>query len=87
MNSHMKIIKGSSFNADTVEILIIDEDSKIIFRQKYFYGYNVSYNASWADEEKPFIDDVIETLKAEYNVKFVKEVEGRNIFKETFDIS
>lgn len=87
MSVCMIIIHGSSINADSVEIVIIEYENNILFAQKYHYGYNISYDRLWADKEKPFIDDVIETLKAEYNVKFVKEVEGRNIFKETFDIS
>lgn len=81
MNTHMIIVRGSSINADTVEILIIRYD-KVFFTQKFAYGYNASYDKSWATEQKPFIDDIIQSLKEEYSVTSVKEIDGRNIFQE-----
>ena len=35
MVSYMKIIRGSSINTDTVEIIIMQDD-KIVFSKKYF---------------------------------------------------
>lgn len=84
MASCMKIIRGSSINADTVEIIIIQDD-KIVFSKKYSYGYNASYEKSWETEKKPFIDDIIYNLNKKYNVISVQETEGKNIFKQSLE--
>jgi len=79
MVSYMKIIRGSSINTDTVEIIIMQDD-KIVFSKKYFYGYNASHSKSWATEEKPFINDIIYNLNKKYNVISVQETEEKNYF-------
>jgi len=80
----MVISRGSSLNADTIEITITKGD-KQLFREKYFYGYNASYDRSWASKKAPYIGDIMQELKDKYKVTEVKEVKGRNVFRD--DIS
>jgi len=77
----MIVSKGSSINADTVEITITDGSIQL-FQQKYWYGYNASHSREWATDKKPFIEDIILRLSKEYKVSAQEEVEGRNLFRE-----
>ena len=77
----MVISRGSSISSDSIEITITDGDKKV-FSKKYSYGYDASHGKSFATKDKPFIEDIIQGLKTQYNVTHVEEVKGRNVFKE-----
>ena len=82
----MVISRGSSISADSVEITVLDGDKKV-FHKKYSYGYDASYKKDFATKDKPFIEDIIKELKAQYNVTNVKEVKGSNAFlKESTEL-
>jgi hypothetical protein len=80
----MKVLEGSSINADTLEI-IIEDDSNVAFSQKYYYGYDVSYNKDWATEDKPLDINLINKIASEYNIQLSEIIyaEGTNVFKES----
>lgn len=80
--STMIISHGSSINGDNVEITI-NNGEETIFNKKYHYGYSISYDKIWSNEDKPFIDDLVQELKTKYNVTDVKEEEGKNVFRDT----
>ena len=80
---NMEVLKGSGLNADTIEIIITHESSEI-FKKKYYYGYNVSYNTTFATKDKPFDKDLIQDIAKQYNISFdsITYGQGVNIFKD-----
>ena len=77
----MVISRGSSISSDSIEITITDGGKKV-FSEKYHYGYDASYDKSFASKDKPFIGDIIQELKTQYSVTNVEEVKGTNVFKQ-----
>ena len=75
----MKIILNSGISADGFIIEIEDQ-----FKENYSYGYNASYKETWADDNKPFVSDIIFELMKEYQIEpeNVKVINGKNTFKE-----
>ncbi len=77
----MILANTAGIGSDGMEITIVT-DKVELFHDEYYYGYNASYSEVWADEKKPFINDIIADLKKEYGVTEEQFVEGRHIFKD-----
>ena len=72
----------SGLNADGFIATIKDKVSgNDLFKHEYYYGYDASYNRGWASSKKPFVTDIINSLKKEYNVEDVEVTAGKNIFR------
>ena len=63
-------------------LYIINEDDKEIFKRKYYYGYNASWNTDWATEDAPYTGDIIKDLKNTYKPNVIKVVQGWNVFSD-----
>ena len=80
----MKVLKGSGLNADTIEIIVTDDSSEL-FRNKYYYGYDISYNPSWATKDKPYDKELVKSIASQYKIsdEQIEYGEGVNIFKDS----
>ena len=83
----MTITIGSSVNADGCTIVVTDESDKILFKEKYSYGYNASYNRKFASiyPNKPFIGDIVNELCTKFHVNKndITYARGTNVFNGT----
>lgn len=77
-DSKMTIVLDSGINADGFSIKIGDK-----FEQDYAYGYNASWDKSWANDRQPFVSDIILELMRKYNISpdNVEVINGYNTFK------
>ena len=75
----MQIILESGISADGFTIKIENE-----FNHTYRYGYDASYNPSFANDSKPFVSEIIFELMKKYDISpdSVKVINGYNTFKE-----
>jgi len=82
----MMVIKGSSINADTIEIRV-ENGSEVLFNKKYFYGYDVSWKESFATKEKPFDVHLTRDIAKEFDIeiKDIEYAEGTHLFKEIME--
>ena len=72
----------SGVNADGFTAIVTDSISgEEIFRQKYYYGYDASYDRRWASSRAPYVTDIINDLKSQYNVSDVEVTSGNNVFR------
>lgn len=73
---------GISADGFDVEIYEIDESNtqNKICRETYRYGYNASYDKSWANEEKPFTSDILIELVNKYNIDKITIGAGTYVF-------
>lgn len=73
----MQIILNSGISADGFTIKIEDA-----FNHTFRYGYDASYKACFANDNKPFVSDIIFELMKEYKISpdNVKVVRGTNVF-------
>jgi len=69
----MTVHGGSGVNADYEEIVITKDGQKVL-DQRYYYGYDVSWLLSRADEEKPYIDYLLNDLKNKFCVNEVRRI-------------
>jgi hypothetical protein len=78
----------SGINGDGFKVIVKDTDGSIIEQDDFHYGYNASYNKSWADKDKPFVTDIINSYLSKYNLSKDDLVltKGKNTFKDT-DVS
>lgn len=78
----MIITVGSSLNADGFDIVIIDQDMKKLFKNSYHYGYNASWKKTWADNDKPYVTNIIKDLCDRYGVTKdnIEVTAGKNVF-------
>ena len=55
------------------------------FKERFDYGYNVSYDRKFADNKKPYVSDLIFNLMKQYKIEpeDVTVVTGNNTFKGT----
>lgn len=68
-------------NSDYFTVKIEDIDTnEVIYTGRYVGGYNVSYNRIIANEEKPFVADVIDFLVEKYDVTGTVGFPGINAF-------
>lgn len=79
----MTIHVSSGINSDGFSIDVTDSEGKPVFSQKYSYGYDASYDKSFADKNKPFVADIIDEVCKKYNIdkNTVKVTTGKNVFK------
>ena len=82
MENKMIITVGSSLNADGFDIMIVDKDLEKLFKNSYHYGYNASWKQSWADNDKPYVTDIIKDLCDRYSVprENIEVTSGKNVF-------
>lgn len=67
--------------ADSFIVKIKDTDTnKVLFKDRYVNGRNVSYNRALANEKRPFVADVISGLIDEYDVMGTVGAPGINAF-------
>lgn len=87
VGNKMTITIGSSVNADGCTIVVTDESDKILFKEKYSYGYNASYNRKFASiyPNKPFIGDIVNELCTKFHVNKndITYARGTNVFNGT----
>ena len=77
---HIEVMSG--VNADGFTAIVKDSISgEEIFRQKYYYGYDASYDRRWASSRAPYVTDIINDLKSRYNVSNVEVTAGKNLFR------
>lgn len=78
----------SGINGDGFKVIVKDTDGSIIEQDDFSYGYNASYNKSWADKDKPFVTDIINNYLSKYNLNKDDLIltKGKNTFKDT-DVS
>lgn len=77
---HIEVMSG--VNADGFTAIVKDSISgEEIFRQKYYYGYDASYDRRWASSRAPYVTDIINDLKSQYNVSNVEVTAGKNLFR------
>lgn len=69
----------SGISADGINVTIL-EDGKSIYANSYRYGYNASYNRSWATKKQPYIRDIFVDLAKDYNVDKIEVISGENTF-------
>ena len=87
LGNKMTITIGSSINSDGCTIVVTDDSDKILFKEKYSYGYNASYNRKFASiyPNKPFIGDIVNELCTKFHVNKndITYARGTNVFKGT----
>jgi hypothetical protein len=67
--------------ADSFKVKIEDTDTKkVLFKDHYVNGRNVSYDRALANEKKPFVADLIKNLIDEYDVEGTVGAPGINAF-------
>ena len=77
----MCIVPQSHVSADGFDIRIEDDLSdNIIFSQSYIYGYTASFNINFANDDKPFVTDIIVHLVNNYNVSKIYVTAGKFVF-------
>jgi len=64
----LDIYLNSSINADGFIVEIRDTENKVIYKEKYSYGYNASYDKDFANNEKPFVTDIIKNICKQYDI-------------------
>ncbi len=76
----IKVMSGISADGFEIEI---KEGLASLFAEQYRYGYNASFNRSWADEKKPFTTEIVAALMTEYGVarKDIIVSQGKNVFR------
>lgn len=74
----MKILKGAGFSADTLR-LVVEKSNAVIFDKKYYCGYDYSWSRDWATKEKPFEQDLIDSIKEKYNATEIEYGEGERL--------
>lgn len=74
----MQISLNSEISADGFEIKIENE-----FTHEHAYGYDASYDARFANDNEPFVSDIIFELMEKYKISpdNVRVVNGINEFK------
>ena len=64
----LDIYLNSSINANGFMVEIRDTENKVIYKEKYSYGYNASYDKDFANNEKPFVTDIIKNICKQYDI-------------------
>lgn len=82
--NNMSITFIDGINGDMVIICVMDKFNNEIFKEKYVYGFNASYNQKFVVKDKPFIRNIIKDIILDFdvsksNIKFY----GENIFNNT----
>lgn len=77
----LNIIVKSGVNADGFETVIKNGDN-IVSRQSYAYGYDCSYDRMFANDQKPYVTDVLQGLVDQYQVDEVSVTAGQNKFAD-----
>lgn len=80
--TRMNIRVKSGVNSDGFSIDILSGGKKV-FSKDYAYGYDASYDKSFAGKDKPYVSDIINNLCDEYGVdkSNVSVTSGKNVFK------
>ena len=84
-NNILFIRTESGISADGFDVEIYENNDNEpkptkIFRACYRYGYNASYEKSWANEEKPFTSDILVDLVNKYNIDKITIGAGTFVF-------
>lgn len=77
----LNIIVKSGVNADGFETVILNDDN-VVNRQSYAYGYDCSYDRTFANGQKPYVTDVLQGLVDQYQVDEVSVAAGQNKFAD-----
>lgn len=79
----MKILVKPTSNicGDGFDITALINDI-VIFENHYHYGYNVSYSKRFADEQCPYVTDILKDICRRENLKLtdIEVVDGYNSF-------
>ena len=76
----MCVISNSGINADGFNVKIQDETETKTFEGQYRHGYNASYSKELANNEKPFVTDILVDLVNKNNVEKIIVTAGKYIF-------
>lgn len=80
----MYITISSGISADIINISVVDTSTdSVVFDQEYSYGYNASYDKRWATSDQPYMKDIIDNIKAQFNITDIEVIAGKNHFKGT----
>lgn len=83
-NNILFIRTESGYSADGFDVEIYENDESngqtMIFTERYRYGYNASYDKSWANEQKPFTSDILVELVNKYNIDKITIGTGTYVF-------
>lgn len=79
MKLDVKVSTG--LNADGFDAVVRDGDN-VVYQESYRYGYNCSYASDFANEDKPYVTDVLQELIDRYQVDKLSVGAGRNTFAE-----
>lgn len=84
-NNILFIRTESGLNADGFDVEIYENNDNEpeptkVFRTSYRYGYNASYDKSWANEQKPFTSDILVELVNKYNIDKITIGAGTYVF-------
>lgn len=79
MKLDIKVSTG--LNADGFDAVVRDGDN-VVHQESYRYGHNCSYAPDFANEDKPYVTDVLQGLIDRYQVDELSVGAGRNTFAE-----
>lgn len=89
MNNVLIVEHGSGVSADYLLLKVKALDNPVgqqtIFEDKYWFGYDVSWDPALATDKKPYAKDLIEKIRQKYDCREVQEIEGNSIFKESLE--
>ena len=67
----MSITLHSGISCDGIKISIVDENSNVIFKRDYSYGWDLSHSAAETDPCKPYTSNLIKNLMETYDIQFM----------------
>ena len=84
-NNILFVRTESGLNADGFDVEVYENNDNEseptrIFRTSYRYGYDASYDPSWATEQKPFTSDILVDLVNKYNIDKITIGAGTYVF-------
>ena len=74
----MLVYEGAGVNADTLRIIVKDNESTA-FDKKYYCGYDYSWSESFATPEKPLKRNLIQQIADRFGVKDIEYLEGKRL--------
>ena len=64
----LKIKVKSGISSDGFDVTVVDDRNHPVYEHSYSYGWDVSWNKSFASKDKPYVSDVIKSLCDKYTI-------------------
>lgn len=64
----LKIKVKSGISSDGFDVTVVDDRNHPVYQHSYSYGWDVSWNKSFASKDKPYVSDVIKSLCDKYTI-------------------